>query len=257
MRSLLSLCLLWGLVSLSAAAFAAQAEVPSEKIEILRSRATQGNLAAEVELGLTLLASNQSSQDCSEAIAWLQKAAAQKSGHAYYILGTAYQNGVCVAKDLTKALAFYNKGSEVGSGLCDVRMGDIYQEKKEPPEKILGAYEKAVAKESIEGRYSLGRYLFENGKDEKTLRRAFDLIKQAAQDGGFEATYLLALMYGKGIGAEQNFEASHLWMGVAAELGNKKAIEAFKVISTTEMTPEQIKQSQTLAFQIKQKLLGK
>lgn len=233
---------------------AAQAADRSKELEALRSRANRGDISSQIDLGLSLLTPDITPGNCPEAFSWLQKAALQKSAHAFYILGSAYENGVCTHKDMKQAMALYQKGSDVGCGLCDVRMGQYYQDNGQPFHKILPFYEKAAAKGSLEGQYRLGQILFENSKDEPSQHKAFDLIYKTAQEGGADAAYMLAQMYGKGQGTAQDGAACHLWIGVAAALGNPKAIEAYKAISAIEMTPEQMAQSQALAAQIKQRL---
>jgi TPR repeat protein len=67
----------------------------SQAILWLRKAADQGNIAAQVELGVVF----DKMQDYEQAMIWYRKAAEQGDARAEYNIGLAYQNGESVPKD--------------------------------------------------------------------------------------------------------------------------------------------------------------
>ena len=153
----------------------------------------------------------------------------QDTGFSYYLLGRSYdleENGV--TQDYDKALEYYKKGSNLGYPLCIYSLGISYvlglgnalTIDEEKGNKLLEqAYPKIIqlinAEEinDIERTYAkfvTGAYhYFGLGGIEKNYKKAFEIIKECADEGHIAAIYDLgANFYYNGNGIDKNIQLS-------------------------------------------------
>ena len=96
------------------------------KIDRLRLSAQRGNLIAQYDLGLLLIAGIDVERDHKEAALWLEKAALQGFDKAQYNLGVLYDKGLGVKSDPTLAFFWYHSAAEQGHALAQHNLGAAY-----------------------------------------------------------------------------------------------------------------------------------
>ena len=171
----------------------------------------------------------------------------QNTGFSYYVLGRSYdleENGV--EEDLKKALYYYKKGVEIGYPLCIYSLGISYElglgellviDKSKAKELLIDAYPKIIKLinnsnifdvEKVYAKFVIGAYYyFGLGNIEKNYEKAFQIIKECADNGHIAAIYDLgANFYFNGIGTGINYELAY-YLNIAKENGLKRAITLY------------------------------
>jgi localization factor PodJL len=93
-------------------------EKSSITVERLRTKAEAGNLAAQSMLGISyLFGSLGVDPDEQEAFRWLSKATERGAPRSAVWLGTMYEKGCGVARDVATAQKLYQRGAERGEFL--------------------------------------------------------------------------------------------------------------------------------------------
>lgn len=172
----------------------------------------------------------------------------QNNGFSYYILGRSYdleENGV--EQDYQKALYYYQKGFEIDYPLCIYSLGISYElgleeslevDKDKAKGLLINAYPKIIKLinnpnisdvEKIYAKFVTGAYYyFELGNIEKDNQKAFEIIKECADNGHIAAIYDLgANFYFNGNGTDINYELADYYLNIAKENGLKRAINLY------------------------------
>lgn len=107
------------------------------------------------------------------------------------------QKGLAASRGFNdaKALEYFLKAAEKGSGDANLYIGDIY--------------------------YNGGNYI------NKNYPKAFTYYSKAAQAGNVEGQYMLGLMYRNGHGCTKNISAAKEWLAKAAARGHSKAAHLY------------------------------
>ena len=103
-------------------------------------------------------------------------------------LGQAYQNGEGVPKNMTAALAWYQKAAAQGSSRAKNNLGVYY---------LSGA--------------------------DKNPAMSAKLFEDAAVHGSIEAAYNLAALYDQGLGVRQDYAQARKWYQQAADTNDPDA----------------------------------
>lgn len=123
----------------------------------------------------------------ADTIADLTTLAETGDAGAQYALGQKYQNGDGVTKDISVAVQWYGKASDLGS---------------------------------IDARLRLGLF-YKNGHGvDKDAKRGFELIKSVAELGHPFAQLVVGTMYLDGIGVDSNIASGIQWITTSAEQGD-------------------------------------
>ena len=138
-------------------------------------------------LTLLLLAAAPLRAEQAVDIAALQKGAAAGDAYDQLNLGAAYDNGIGVARDIDKALQWYEKAAEQG-----------------------------VA----EAQFNLAHLLVEQ---EMSASVAAGWMRKAAEQGMVDAEYLMGVIYAEGIGVEPDRAAARRWLQQAVAKGHAEA----------------------------------
>lgn len=117
----------------------------------------------------------------------LSQAAKGGDAHAQLNLGAAYDHGIGVARDIDKALYWYQKSAEQGLA---------------------------------EAQFNLAHLLVE---EEISAVAAAEWMHRAAAQGMTDAEFLLGVIYAEGIGMEMNKEEARRWLGRAVAKGHEEA----------------------------------
>lgn len=172
----------------------------------------------------------------------------QQDGFSYYILGRSYdleENGA--SQDYDEALKYYEKGKELEYPLCSYSLGISYilglgdlleLDEKKGNELLEKAYPQIIQLansedtdeiERIYAKFVTGAYhYFGLGGVEKDYKKAFEIIKECADQGHIAAIYDLgANFYYNGNGTERNYKLAEYYLRIAKETGLKRAIDKY------------------------------
>ena len=149
-----------------------------------------------------------------------------------FALGQAFDSGLGVEKDDSKAVEWYRRAAEQGL------MGAMYflAEKLQhgqgvhDPERALDWYRKAAEGGLPEAQFTLGEYylLCEVEPVVKNWRQAAFWFRKAAEQGHSNARLRFAGMNEDGLGLPQDFGAAKYWYCRAADQGNVQAQAALE-----------------------------
>ena len=231
--------------------------------ESLILSAEQGDPKSQCELGLDYMFGYDTAPNFEESLKWLNLAAAQGNEdalkmleqvekakkllldaeggdlEAQYQIGRYYYHGYGLAADIEKAKDWYVRAAERGHTEAMYKLGFHYDLSGTVPrdgyrESMLEArkwYTLAAKQGHAEAAYRLGRiYYYGFGFDrfEDHRGEAIKCFEFAAEKGLDEAQYTLAACYYFGYGTEENVEKSLKWFRMAAEQGNKDAIDRLR-----------------------------
>lgn len=231
--------------------------------ESLILSAEQGDPESQCELGLDYMFGYDTAPNFEESLKWLNLAAAQGNEdalkmleqvekakkllldaeggdlEAQYQIGRYYYHGYGLAVDIEKAKDWYVRAAERGHTEAMYELGFHYDLSGTEPrdgyrESMLEArkwYTLAAKQGHAEAAYRLGRiYYYGFGFDrfEDHRGEAIKCFEFAAEKGLDEAQYTLAVCYYWGYGTEKNVEKSLKWFRMAAEQGNKDAIDRLR-----------------------------
>ena len=99
-------------------------------LEDLLGRAEQGEVEAQVTLGLRYKHGMQVRQNFGEALKWLLRASLQGNAFAQARLGAMYRDGLGVAQNYAEALKWFRKSAEQGNSTAQLALGFLYKEGK-------------------------------------------------------------------------------------------------------------------------------
>ncbi len=184
-----------------------------QALEVLRSRAEQGDAEAQYNLGVMYQTGSGAPQDYGEAVRLYRLAADQGYAPAQSNLGVAYQNGSGVPQDDAEAVRLYRLAADQGYALAQNNLGFMYAN---------GAGVPVDATEAM---------------------RWFTL---AAEQGDAGAQSNLGFMYANGAAGQPDFVLAHMWSNLASAQGSELAQEN-KNLFEQRMTREEIAEAQRLS----------
>ena len=178
----------------------------------------------------------------------LEKLKNNINGFSCYILGRSYdleENGA--TEDFEAALKYYNEGMNYGNPLCEyslgisliLGLGDVLEINKEKGTKLLiDAYSKIIelinnqnisSEERLYAKFVVGAYHYYGlGSIEKDDKKAFEIIKECAEEGHIAAIYDLGgNFYYNGVGTEQDIRKAKYYLNLACEEGLPRAIKKY------------------------------
>lgn len=113
---------------------------PDDAMSSLRQSAKQGYTKGQTLLATTLMHSGRA-DDLSEAIEWLNKAAAKNDAVAQTDLGQCYETGRGVAQDPAQAAELYKKAAAEGNTRAQMYLARLYETGKGVPQDAAKAKE--------------------------------------------------------------------------------------------------------------------
>ncbi len=183
---------LMNVVVIAAMASVASAQISSETIEEIRTKAEQGHAAAQYALGLAYDFGEGVAKDTREAVRWYRQAAEQGVVKAQSRLGLAYVLGEGVAKDTREAVWWFYQAAEQGDA---------------------------------DAQYSLGVANWHGEGIPKDKREAVRWFHQAAEQGDADAQHRLGLAYWHGEGVIEDEYEAYIWYSLSKANGDEKAAE--------------------------------
>lgn len=199
-------------------------------LDELKAKAEAGDVEAQLNLGyIYLYGIDGVNIDYKQALAYYEAAARQNSPVAYNNLGSLYFSGIGTDVDYSKAIHFFDEAAKLGSKDAAVNLAVIYLNSQqqintdENLDKALALLQQASSDNNI-AKYLLG-YAYSKGfLVPQNMRKAFQLIKAAADAKYDEAQYVLADFYIKGQGVTKNYTRAVEYLQQAADQGNLLAM---------------------------------
>jgi localization factor PodJL len=156
----------------------------------LRAAAMAGDPSAAYEVAMRFVEGRGVPQSDDEAARWMERAAKQGLAPAQFRLGTFYEKGTGLKKDLVAARDLYLGAANKGNGKAMHNLAVLYAEGiNGPPD----------------------------------YRTAAHWFRKAADHGIPDSQYNLGILYARGIGVQLNFAESYKWFSLAANQGDKEA----------------------------------
>ncbi len=249
----------------------------SKAVELFRAAAEKGHAGAQHNLAWKYEMGEGTGQSYEEAVRWYKLAAAQGHRIAECNLADKYENGLGVSQDLKLALELYKKAADKNVLAAMFSLGNMYkdgrgvvQDKQEAIRWFKRAAELGYADAaaslaelqqddfgearamlaqpgsySTEAFYEQAMKIYKPG-DNEALTFAFDLYRQAALRGHYEAQFQLAFMYSRGFGTRQNFANAASWYKKSAEQGYDEAqIALARLYETGSGVPKDLKMAKS------------
>lgn len=197
-----------------------------DKIRNIMLAAKAGNAEAQNELGFHYIDGKALTKDYSQAIIWLQKAAAQNHKVAFYNIGMMQHRGLGLAINIKQAIFYYTKAAELDYIPAQYQLGCLYQM---GPESIRNEalaikwYELAANHQFGLAQTNLA-YLFLEKNKPYFDERAVALLEAAVSQNIAVAKRHLGFCYLNGRGCRQDIRTAINYYKEAAEVGEKNAL---------------------------------
>jgi|SRR5579885_109482 len=211
--------------------------------------ARKGSPAAQVNLAVMYLAGWGTPPNAGTALYWLNAAAQQDLGIAFYDLGVLYFKGCGVRQDYAESFSYFQKGANAGDAPSQVNLGFLYENGLGVPRNrsaALAWYRRAAEKGDAQAQYDLAdMYLHSDGVSPDGAA-AFAWYQKAAFQGHTGARILLGSMYAAGIATQKDLVAAYSWISAAALQGDSRAAALLPVIER-QLTPVLLAQAKSRA----------
>jgi TPR repeat protein len=163
------------------------------------------------------------------------------------ILGTRYEKGDGVPKNLGKAAELYKKAADQGHADAQCNLALLYQNGegvRKDLRKAVELFQKAAALGYARGQFDVGLLYYAGEGVPKDLAAAAQLFQKAADQGEAQAQYNLGLLYQNGEGvpkdlakavellqkaANQGFEQASIRLGVLANEAQVESLRNFEL----------------------------
>lgn len=203
------------------------AKDPVQAVSWFRQAAEGGDAAAQYNLALIYERDDAIPQDKKESIHWLTAAADQNVVPAILDLARIYMHpSDSTAPDIDRAVHYYEKAADLGSGIADAILGTIFadgRQGKPDYDQSVKWYRKAAEQGQPDGEFGLGlRYALGQGVP-LDLEEARRLFTAAADQGQVDAQYDLAIVYEEGKGTPADPALAEHFYQLAANEGMPKA----------------------------------
>lgn len=199
---------------------------PSESIEGILERASQGDADAQYDLAFYLVSRRSGSLASSEAVRWLRRAAEQGHVQAQSDLGLLYLRGVGLLRDATEAAKWLRRAAEQGDAAAQADLGQLYYfgtGVNQDPVRAAEWFGRSANQGLAVAQFNLAS-LYENGVGvRQDSAAAAHWYREAAERGLREAQHALALALILGKGVDQDLAAAVPWLRNAASKGLSRA----------------------------------
>ena len=181
-----------------------------------RPLADQGDVRAQVSLGMMYYNGQISPQDYAQALAWFRKAAEQGLAEAQYNLGVMYDEGRGAPQDFVLAYLWYNLTASVAErGPSE----DIVKTREWAAKNRDLVAAKMTPTQIAQAQYALG-WAYANGQGvPQDYEKAIAWYRKAAEQGDASAQNNLGVMYDEGNSVPQDYAQAVAWYRKAANQG--------------------------------------
>jgi len=196
-------------------------------IKFYHMAAAQNDLPSEYHLGLIYLQGLGVDADPSVGMDWLLDAAFKGNYYAQYVVARIYENGYqdkdgrkLIPADKEQSFAMYQLSASNHYGLAQQHLAEMLL--RQPSKNITTAdleNKHKLIKRLLQGAADFGvesahlplAFYDASDVDELKQAQAFATIQQAANSGSVEASFLLGVMYDRGIATQANRERAMYW----------------------------------------------
>jgi len=196
-------------------------------LSTLQSRAEQGKVDAQFDLGLVYYKGQGVPRDDALARHWFELAATQGLAKAQFATGTMLERGRGGPRSYAAALPWYQRAAEQGYAPAEDALGRFYG-------RGLGVardlklrtdwYRRASDHGNPVGEWALGNFYQSGDGVDKDVALARQLYQRAASQGFVPAELRLALMDEHGVGVPPDNAGALRWFRLAADAGNSMAL---------------------------------
>ena len=190
-------------------------------VQWYRRAAEQGHAGAQNSLGVLYENGRGTLKDYATAASWYQRAVAQEHVEAKSNLGRAYMEGRGVPANYPEARRLFTESANAGWSQGMINLGRMHQ---------LGRGMRISLDEAAKWYIRAA----DGGLLQRARTRLIDIARRGANlavtwlhdtanAGDPESQRQLGLMYADGVGTLQDFVSAHLWLNLAAALGNANA----------------------------------
>ncbi|MBE3045354.1 SEL1-like repeat protein [Candidatus Bathyarchaeota archaeon] len=215
------------------------------RIVEIRSKAENGDAAAQAELGAYLF----NAGNYTEAKEWSQKAADQGNALGQYTLGYIYYNAHGVRQNYPNAAYWFRKAAEQNFAPAQECLGTIlFSGTGVDVNKYAAAgwFLKAAEQGQASAQRRIGLlFLFGEGR-EKDYKEGARWIQRSAEQGDEVGQYWLGYCYMNAKGLLEDYVQAYSWLILGSANGEADAVSLRNELRRL-MTPEQIAQGQELA----------
>lgn len=227
----------------------------SDSVASERSRAEQGDAAAQYALGYRYANGSGVAVDHGQAVVWYRRAADQGYAYAEHGLAFAYYNGLGVPRDEREAVRLYRKAAEQGVTTSSRNLAIAYLNGRGVPVDSVEAVEwfrRAAESDDDVSQFWLALLL--GGEEEPgmtaNLRESAKWLLRSAEQGYSLAQVGLAGAYFEGYGVQVDYVTGYMWLVLGAESrareGSPVPPSSFTEIEA-KMTPAQIAEARRRA----------
>jgi len=161
-----------------------------------------------------------------QAFKWWKLSASQNHGRALFYLGTCYDFGQGVAKNIRAAVACYQSAADQGHPVAAYNLALAYRDGKGLRKNLKNAVQwlrRAALKGDADAQRDLGYCLHEGNGTSKNFSEAARWYRKAALQGDSKAQFNLALCYRQGKGVPKNDPQAVHWLKKASKNGHRGA----------------------------------
>lgn len=158
------------------------------------------------------------------AATYFKRAAGLGDSEAMLELGSMYEGGDGVRKDIRKAMQLYRTAAELGEANAQRNVALLLEKEGEHHAvEVAHFYELAAAQGLTEAEYNLAMCYEEGTGVDVDLEEANRWYVRAAEKGDTDSEYALGCNYYHGIGFDVDFEEARRWYARAAAKGDPDA----------------------------------
>jgi localization factor PodJL len=173
----------------------------------------------------------------------LREAAAMGNSEAQFLIATRYLNGENgTPQDFAKAAYWYGKASAAGNAPAQYRLGTLYERGKgvaKDMKAALGWYERSAALGNIKAMHNAAVLAASSDQKKPDYARAFKWFSLGAAHGLKDSQFNLAVLLERGLGTKANAKEALFWYSIAAKQkdadAGKRADTLAKSISKADL----------------------
>jgi TPR repeat protein len=198
----------------------------TEAAKLFHKAAEQGQVNAQLYLGICYDKGTGVNQNKTEAAKWCRKAAEQGDAKAQFRLGEYYDKGEGVTQDKVEAAKLFHKAAEQGHITARFRLGEYYDKGEGVMQDTAEAVKwihKAAEQGHVTAQLYNGMYYDKGTGVTQDKAEAVKWYRKAAEQGQVNAQFRLAVCYEKGEGVAQDKVEAAKWYRKAAGQGNALA----------------------------------
>ena len=177
----------------------------------------------------------------------LREAAAMGNGEAQFVIATRYLNGENgLQQDFGKAAYWYGKAAASGNAPAQYRLGTLYERGKGVAKDLkaaLGWYERSASLGNVKAMHNAAVLAANSDQEKSDYARAFKWFSLGAAHGLKDSQFNLAILLERGLGTKANPREALFWYSAAAQQNdadaNKRAGVLAKTLSAADLKSTQ------------------